>query len=93
MEADGVLKVTGSSSRAHHKPTTRTQAGSNKKSETTGCGAKKLTTPNVQEVSHQSLSGPSVQQVLVWPTAPEKLTWVEGSAEGAWWDKRQRGFL
>ncbi|KAH9973027.1 hypothetical protein BGW80DRAFT_1459353 [Lactifluus volemus] len=54
------------------------------KSETAGRGAKKLATPNVQEVSYQSMPGPSIQQVLVWPTAPEKLTWVEGSVEGVW---------
>jgi hypothetical protein len=30
------------------------------------------------------MPGPSIQQVLVWPTAPEKLTWVEGSVEGVW---------
>jgi hypothetical protein len=35
-----------------HKPATRTQTSINKKSETAGRGAKKLATPNVQEVSY-----------------------------------------
>jgi hypothetical protein len=77
-------EATGSSSRARHKPATRTQTSINKKSETAGRGAKKLATPNMQEVSYQPMPGPSIQQVLVWPTAPEKLTWVEGSVEGVW---------
>jgi hypothetical protein len=82
MAVSQVLDATGSSSKAHHKPATRTQAGTNRNFKTAGGGAGKLTAMTVQEVYHQSLPGPSVQQVLVWHTAPEERAWIEGSVEG-----------
>ncbi|KAH9982808.1 hypothetical protein BGW80DRAFT_1555843 [Lactifluus volemus] len=80
MEANAVLESRWPSNRAHHKSATRTPTDKNQKSKTVGCGAGKLVATTAQEVSHQYLLGPSVQQVLMWPTAPEKPTWVEGSA-------------
>jgi hypothetical protein len=81
MEVNEVLESRWPSNRAHHKSATRTPTETNVKSKTVGCGAGKLVATTAQEVSHQYLLGPSVQQVLMWPTAPEKPTWVEGSVE------------
>jgi hypothetical protein len=82
MEVNEVLEATGPSSRAHHKSATRIQTDINLKSKAVGCGAGKLVATTAQEVSHQYLLGPSVQQVLVWSTVPEKPTWIEGRVEG-----------
>jgi hypothetical protein len=82
MREIGVLDAAGPSSRARHKPAARTPSRFNNPSKTAGRGVGMLAAPTAHEVDHQSLPGPSVQQELVWPTAPETSTWVEGSAEG-----------
>ncbi|KAH9962035.1 hypothetical protein BGW80DRAFT_1357098 [Lactifluus volemus] len=87
----GVLEAAGPSSRARHKPAARIPTSVNGKSKTAGHGAGMLVAPTAHEVYHQSLPGPSVQRELVWPTAPETLPWVEGSAEGDAWHHNSMG--
>jgi hypothetical protein len=79
--ANRVLEAAGSTSRARHKPATRSLTGSNGKSLATGRGAEGLAAPNVQDVYHQFLSGPSVQTELVGTTARGPSLWIEGSEE------------
>jgi hypothetical protein len=63
MAVNGVLEAAGNTSRAHHKPAARTRTKGDK-SKTAERGAGRLAALNVQGVYHQSLPGPSVQQVL-----------------------------
>ena len=85
MAANRVLEAAGPSSRARHKPATRTLTRINGISKTAGRGAGMLAATSAHEVYHQYMPGPSVQQVLVGTTAPGQLTWVEGSVEGGVW--------
>ncbi|KAH9964350.1 hypothetical protein BGW80DRAFT_1541473 [Lactifluus volemus] len=75
----------GSHKGARIKPATRTSANRNDKSKTVGRGAGRLATTTAEGVYHQSLPGPSDQQVLVGTTALGQLTWVEESVEGGSW--------
>jgi hypothetical protein len=84
MAVNGVLEAAGPTSRARHKPATRTLKGLNGISKTAGRGAGRLAATNVQEVYHRSLQGPSVQQVLVGAHAPEKPALIEGRVGGTW---------
>jgi hypothetical protein len=81
---NGVLEAAGTTSKACHKLATRTPTPKSDKSKTVGRGAGRLAATMTQEVYHQSLPGPSVQQALVGATAPPQLTWVEGSVGGSW---------
>ena len=72
-------------SKARHKPASRTPNDKIEKSKTAGCGAGRLAATTAQEVHQQYLRGPSVQQVLVGATAPRQLIWVEGSVAGGSW--------
>jgi hypothetical protein len=81
MIVNEVLEAGGSTSRDRHKPATRTLVSINGKSEATGRGAEMLATPNVLEIYHQPLPGPSVQGELVGTTAWEQSLWIEGSEE------------
>ena len=77
-----VLGVAGSTSRARHKPVTRTRKCTNSISKATGQGAGRLAATSTQRAYHQYLPGPSVQQVLTRASAPEKPTWIEERVEG-----------
>jgi hypothetical protein len=82
MAVTGVLEAAGTTSKTRHRPGARTPADANHKSKTAGCGAGRLAATTAQEVYHQHLQGPSVQQVLVGATTPRQLIWVEGSVAG-----------
>ena len=84
MTMDRVLEAAGPTSRARHKPATRTLTRIKSKSKTVGRGAGRLAATNAQGVYHLPLQGPSVQQVLVEAPAPEQPAWVEGSVGGTW---------
>jgi len=73
--ANGALEAAGSTSRPCG---TRTPIGLIDKSEVVGRGAGRLAAPGTQELYHQLLLGPSVQE-LMGATAQGKLPWFEGS--------------
>ncbi|KAI0296511.1 hypothetical protein B0F90DRAFT_1034126 [Multifurca ochricompacta] len=77
----GVLEAAGSTSRARHKPATRTSSAINDKSRVVGRGAERLAASNTQGVYHQFLTGPSVQQELAGTAVWGKLPWVEGRVQ------------
>ncbi|KAI0293342.1 hypothetical protein B0F90DRAFT_1822119 [Multifurca ochricompacta] len=81
MTALEVLDAAGSTSRARHKPATRTSSEISAKSRVVGRGAEKLAASNTQGVYHQFLTGPSVQQELVGTTVWGKLPRVEGRVQ------------
>jgi hypothetical protein len=81
MAATGVLEAAGTTSKTRHRPAARTPTAKNNESKTAGCGAGRLAATTAQEVHHQHLRGPSVQQVL-GAIAPRQLIWVEGSVAG-----------
>jgi hypothetical protein len=81
MTTIGVLEAAGSTSRAHHRPATRTLVRNDNKSLVTGRGAERLTATHAQEVSHQLLPEPSVQGELVRTTARGQSHGIEGREE------------
>ena len=85
MAVKGVLEAAWSTSRACHKPATRTLTRIISASKTAGRGAGRLAATNAQEVHLLSLLGPSDQQVLVRAPAPEQPSWIEESVEGGTW--------
>jgi hypothetical protein len=78
----GVLEAAGSTSRVPPKSATETPEEISNIFEAVGRGAGMLAAPNVHEVYHQFLPGPSVQE-LAGTTAPGEPSRIEGSEVGA----------
>ena len=78
---NGVLGAAGHTRRAR-KPSTRTPARFNDKSEAAGRGAERLAVQNAQELYHQILLGPNAQESMK-TTTWENLPWVEGREQEA----------
>jgi len=83
MAINGVLGAAGHTGRAR-KPSTRTPARFNCKSEAAGRGAERLAVQNAQELYHRTLLGPSTQESME-TTTWKNLPWVEGREQEATW--------